>query len=392
MCLEGIRILELTHFIAGPFCGQLFADMGAEVIKVERPGGEVGRHFGPFHHGESLYYTAYNRNKRAITLNLQAEKGRQLFKRLVEQSDVVLENFRPGLLNRMGIGYEHLRQVNPRLVMTSISGFGQYGPYKDRQALDMVVQAMGGIMDQTGFPDGPPVKAGPVIADITAGVYGALGTMFALFDRERTGVGQYVDVAMLDAVFAFLENFVTIYLLQGTETKRAGNSRPLTAPGNAYRAKDGYIYISANADNLFQRLMNLVGHPEMGNDPRYADASSRKQREEELDRVIAAWVAERSVSEAVRELDQASIPSGPVNTVAQIAVDPHIRAREMVVEVDHPVIGRLPLVGIPVKMSRTPGEVRFPPALLGQYNEEVYSGLLNIPAEELAALTEEGII
>ncbi len=392
-CLEGIRILELTHFIAGPFCGQLLADMGADVIKIERPGeGEVARHFAPFHNGESIYYTAYNRNKRGITLNLQSEKGKNIFKRLVEQSDVVIENFRPGLLNQMGMGYEALRQINPRLVMTSISGFGQYGPYKDRQALDMVIQAMSGIMDQTGFPDGPPVKAGPVIADITAGIYGALGTMLALFARERTGRGQYVDVAMLDSAFTFLENFPTIYLLQGKETRRAGNSRPMSAPSNAYQARDGYVFISANSDSLFQRLMNLVGRPEMVTDPRYADAYLRKQREVELDRVIARWVIERTVSEAMRELDRAFIPNGPVNTIAQIATDPHIRARGMVVEVEHPAIGRLPLVGTPLKMSETPGEVRLPPPLLGQYNEEVYAGLLNIPERELISLKQEGVI
>ncbi len=391
-CLEGIRILELTHFIAGPYCGQLLADMGADVIKIERPEGEVGRHFGPFEKGESLYFMAYNRNKRAITLNLQTEQGREMFKGLVATADVVLENFRPGMLKRMGLGYEDLCRVNPRLIMTSISGFGQSGPYKDRQALDMVIQAMAGIMDQTGFPDGPPVKAGPVIGDITAGIYAALGTMFALFARERTGKGQYVDVAMLDAVFAFLENFPIIYLLQGQETKRSGNSRPLTGPSNAYPARDGYIFISANADNLFQRLMNVIGRPDLAADPRFADASSRKRGEGELDKAIAAWAAGKTLAEAMVELDEAGIPNGPVNTVAQIATDPHIRERGMVLEMDHPVIGTLPLVGNPVKITGTPAHYRMPPPLLGQHNGEVYTGLLGLSEAKLDQLRQQGII
>jgi crotonobetainyl-CoA:carnitine CoA-transferase CaiB-like acyl-CoA transferase len=392
-CLEGIRILELTHFIAGPFCGQILAGMGADVIKIERPGeGEVGRQLGPHYKGESLYYTAFNLNKRAVTLNLQSEKGREMFKQMVREADVVIENLRPGVLDRMGLGYRDLSQLNPRLILTSISGFGQYGPYRDRQALDMVIQAMGGMMDLTGFPEGPPVKAGPVIADITTGIYGALGTMLALFARERYGIGQHVDMAMLDGLVTLLENAITVYLLQGTEIKRAGNNRPLTAPSNAYQAIDGYLYISANADNLFHRLMHLIGRPDLSADPRFAGAYSRKQNEAELDQAISHWVAARSVAEAVNELDQAGIPSGPVNSIAQVAKDPHLKAREMILEVEHPVMGILPLLGFPVKLSATPGTVRLPPATLGQHNQEVYRELLGMTEEELAALRQEGVI
>lgn len=392
-CLEGIRVLELTHYIAAPYCGQLLADMGAEVIKIERPGeGDVGRSFLPKQGGESLYYAAYNRNKRAITLDIQKEEGKAILRRLVEKCDVVIENFRPGTLEHLGFGYEDLCKINPRIIMTSVSGFGQTGPYKSRQGIDMMIQAMGGLMDVTGDPVGPPIRPGTTIADHTGAVYAALGTMFALFHRERTGEGQRVDVALLDAVFTLLENYPSIYLLQGLEVKRAGNGRPLTAPSGAYKAKDGYIFITAMSDNLFQRLMKLVGQPEMATNPKYANPLLRKKSEEEINNVIIPWVAARKVATVMEELDTAGIPNGPVNSIGQISTDPQIKARGMVVEMDHPTVGRLPLIGNPVKLSATPGSMRIAPPLLGQHNDEVYATVLGMSAEEITAMKQEGII
>ena len=392
-CLEGIKVLELSHYIAAPYCCQLLADMGAEIIKIERPNeGEVYRTYFPRINGESLYYVAYNRNKRSVSLDIQTEKGKELLRKLVAKSDVVVENMRPGMLARMGFGYEDLKKINSRIVMTSLSGFGQYGPYKDRQGIDMMIQAMGGLVNVTGFPDGPPVRPGPTIADHTTAIYGALGTMFALFHRERTGEGQFVDVALLDSVFSLLENYPILYLLQGTEVQRAGNGRSLTAPSGAYQAKDGYVYITAMADNLFQRMMKLSGHPEMAADIKYADPLSRKQNEQELHRVIGEWVEKRTIAEAMSELDAAGIPNGPVNSVGQITTDPQIKARDMVWEVEHPAIGKLPMIGNPIKLSLTPGDTRMAPPMLGQHNEEVFLNFLNLSKEELEQLKQEKII
>lgn len=330
--------------------------------------------------------------KRFITLNIQSDKGKCLLKRLVQQSDVLIENFRPGVLDGLGLGYKALSAVNPRLVMTSISGFGQFGPYKDRLALDQVAQAMGGWMNMTGFPDGPPVKAGLSLADFTTGLYGAFGTTLALFHRERSGIGQHVDIAMLDSVFSFMENLPTIYLLLGKELKRAGNGRLINGPSGSFAASDGYVYIAATAITLHQRLMHLVGHSEMATDLRFVDDSFRKEHEKEIDSVIIPWIAERTMAQAMQELDKAGIPNGPVNTIAKISNDPHIQARNMIVDVDHPTIGKLPLVNFPIKMSCTPPTIRRSPGLLGQHNEEVYSMVLHLQKEEVSALKEEGII
>ena len=387
-------MLEMSHYIAAPYCCQLLADMGAEVIKLERPNeGEVYRTYYPRINGESLYYVAYNRNKRSVALDIQTEKGKELLRKLVEKSDVVVENMRPGMLIQMGFGYEDLKRINPGIIMTSLSGFGQYGPYKNRQGIDMMIQAMGGLVNVTGFPDGPPVRPGPTIADHTTAIYAALGTMFALFHRQRTGEGQFVDVALLDSVFTLLENYPILFLLQGTEVQRAGNGRSLTAPSGAYLAKDGgYIYITAMADNLFKRMMNLSGHPDMAADPQYANPLSRKKNEQELHRVIGEWVGQRTVDEAMRELDAAGIPNGPVNSVGQITTDPQIKARDMVWEVEHPAIGKLPMIGNPIKLSQTPADTRMAPPMLGQHNEEVLMNFLKISKEELEQLKQEKII
>lgn len=392
-CLEGVKVLELTHYIAAPLCGQLLADMGAEVIKIENPrDGDVGRSFLPKEHGESLYYAAYNRNKRAITLNIQTESGQEILRKLVAQSDVVIENFRPGLLNKLGFGFSDLQKINPRIILTSVSGFGQNGPYKDRQGIDMMIQAMGGIMHMTGYPDEAPVRPGPTIADHTGAVYAALGTMFALFHRERTGQGQLVDIALLDAVFSLNENYPLIYLLQGLEVQRAGNGRALTAPSGAYQAQDGYVYITAMANNLFGRLMKLVGRPELADEPRFANPQLRKQHEAEINAVIVPWIAARTMHEAMQALDEAAIPNGPVNSIAQISTDPQIKARNMIWEVDHPTIGKLPLIGNPIKLSATPAAARTAPPLLGEHTLEVLTGVLGMTPEAVADLRAKHVI
>lgn len=392
--LEGIRVLELGHYIAAPYCSQLLADMGADVIKIERPGeGDAARTFGPYEKGESLYYLAYNRNKRGVSLNLQSKEGKELFLKLVKKADVLVENQRPGFMRKLGFSYEELKEVNPRLVMASISGFGQNGPYKDRPALDMIVQAMGGPMSMTGFPDAPPTKAGFAVVDFTTGIYTALGIMFALYHREKTGKGQFVDVAMLDSVFTLLENFPIAYALQGYIPPRVGNSRVVTGPSNAYKAEDGYVYIAAVADPHYKKLMNLIGRPELASDPEFATSFKRKQAQKFLDPIIENWVSQYTVEEVFKMLSEEGIPAAPVNNIEQLVKDPHIKERDMMVEIEHPTIGKLPLVGNPIKLSDTPVQMRsVPPSVVGQHNQEVLTELLGLSEADVLALQEQNVL
>lgn len=389
--LEGIRVIDVSRFIAGPFCAQTLGDMGADVIKVERPKGEDARHHAPFYKGESVYTMIYNRNKRGVTLNTRHPEAIALLERLLEQADVLVENFRPGTLAQMGLSYEHLHNLNPRLVITSISGFGQTGPLAQRALFDAIAQAMSGLMSLTGGEDNPTLT-GTYIADYVAALHGVIGTLLALYHRERTGEGQVVDVASLDALFACLGTPPSAQVMLGETPKRNGSRDLLTGPANVFKARDGHVYVHAGTNPLFPRIAAMIGKPELASDERFKDVPSRMANIESIEAEVAAWIGEHTVEEAGEALTEAGIPWGPVATVADIVNSPQIKAREMLVDVEHPTLGTLTLPGIPIKLSATPGSVRKAPPRIGEDTDEVYNELLGLDQAELGRLRAEGVI
>ncbi len=389
--LDGIRVIDLSRFIAGPFCAQMLGDMGAEVIKIERSEGEDARHHAPFYKGESVYTMIYNRNKRGVTLNTRHPQARALLERLIAQAEVLVENFRPGTLERMGLGYDRLHELNPGLVITSISGFGQTGPFAERALFDAIAQAMSGLMSLTGGEDDPTLT-GAYIADYLAGLHGVIGTLLALRHRERTGEGQVVDVASLDALFSCLGTPPSAHVMLGETPRRNGSRDALTGPANVFRATDGHLYVHAGTNPLFPRICEVIGKPELARDERFKDVPSRMANIEAIEAEVAAWIGSRTVQEAGEALTRAGIPWGPVSTIPDVVASEQIHAREMLVDVEHPRLGTLTLPGIPIKLSATPGSVRKAPPLVGEDTDEVYRELLGLEGQELERLREEGVI
>lgn len=390
--LAGIKVLDLSRFIAGPFCSMLLADMGAEVVKVERPSGEDAREMAPFHEGESAYILHFNRNKRGITLDTRSERGRELLGDLIRWADVVVENYRPGTMEAMGFGYERIRSIDPRTILTSISGFGQTGPLRERALFDAIAQARSGLMSRTGEPDGEPVVAGTYIADHTAGLFAAHGTMTALFHRERTGEGQHVDVALMDSLFACMGLAVPAALLLGQTPPRLGNRDMLSAPANLFPTRDGHVYVHAGTTALFKRLCALVGRPEAVDDPRFATIEARMANVDDVERLVADWAAERTTEDAVAALEDAGIPVGAVAEVADVAASEQLRSRDMVVEVEHDRLGTLALAGIPVKLSASPGKVERAAPTLGEHTNEVLAEICDLERDDVAALRADGVV
>ena len=390
--LDGVRVLDLSRFIAGPLCAQLLGDMGAEVIKVERPGGEDAREQGPRYRGESLYTMAFNRNKLGVTLDTRHPAAADILERLIRVSDVLVENYRPGTLASMGLDARRLHELNPGLVVTSLSGFGQTGPLSERALFDPIAQAMSGLMALTGDPDGPPVLTGTYIADHLAGLYGAIGTLLALFARQQTGAGQVVDIASLDAVFSCLGSRPLEVAMLGLVPGRHGSRDAFSSPANLFRASDGYLYVHGGTDPLFPRLSAVIGRPDLADDPRFRDVEGRMQAPDELEAAVSAWTAGRTVDEATEALAAAGIPVGPVAGVGDAVASAQIAARDMLVEVDHPTLGPVTLTGLPVKLSATPGGIRKAPPGVGEDNERVYRDLLGLGPEEVAALRSSGAI
>jgi CoA:oxalate CoA-transferase len=391
--LDGIRVLDLTRVLAGPYATMILADLGAEVIKVELPGkGDDSRAYPPFIRGESAYFMSLNRNKRSLALNVKSAAGRQILLELVEKSDVLVENFRPGTMEKLGLGYESLKAVNPRLIYAAISGFGQSGPYRDRPAYDAVVQAMGGIMSITGQTDGIPTRVGASIGDITAGLFGAVGILAALIQRERSGVGQMVDVAMLDCQVAILENAIARYLVGGEIPKPQGNRHPSIVPFESFETADGYLVVAAGNDELWRRLCEALGLKALADDPRFLTNELRNQHYEELRPLLAERMKTQTTDAWRAVLDRAGVPNGPINTVVQVVQDAQVLARRMLVEVQHPTAGAVKMAGVPIKLSETPGEVRSAPPLLGQHSEEILSELLGYSREQIACLRHQGVI
>jgi crotonobetainyl-CoA:carnitine CoA-transferase CaiB-like acyl-CoA transferase len=391
--LSQIRVLDLSRVLAGPFCTALLADMGAEVIKIEQPGrGDDSRHFAPFRNGESGYFISLNRGKKSITLNLKDSRAVEVFKDLVRSSDVVVENFKPGVLDRLGLGYKTLAEVNPRIILASISGFGQTGPYATRPAYDIVAQAMGGLMSVTGYPDGPPTRAGESFGDLTAALYAAWAIVTALYAREKTGVGQHVDVAMVDSIFSLLVTSTSIYTYGGTVPGRVGNRHPISTPFDSFRAGDGYVIIAVANDEMFGRLAEAMGRPELASDPRFITDELRTEHEPELKVIIEEWIDGRPVAEIARHLETHSIPASPILSVQQVLESEHIAARGLVTHVDHPRAGRVPVIGQPALLSHTPGRVGGPSPLLGEHTEEVLMGLLGMTESQLDELRQAGAV
>ena len=381
--LEGIKVLDLTRVLAGPYCSMMLADFGANIIKIEPPGvGDDSRHFGPFVGKESAYFMSLNRNKRSITLNFKRPEEVELFREMVKQADVVLENYRPGTMEKFGLGYEELKKINPKIVYAACSGFGHSGPYMLKPAYDIIVQAMGGIMSITGPEGGEPTRVGASVGDIIAGMFTAYGVMVALFHRERTGEGQKVDVGMLDCQLAVLENAISRYTTSGSVPKPLGNRHPSITPFASFTAKDGHIIVGAGNDRLWEKLCNILGCPELVKDPRFDTNGNRTNNSIELQHILDGIFKAKTINEWLDLLEKAELPCAPINTVDKIINDPHIQAREMMVELEHPVAGHLKMAGVPVKMSATPGTVETPAPLLGQHTAEILKELFGWDEEK----------
>ena len=383
-CLTGIRVLELARYQAGPRAGLLMSDMGAEVIKVEKVGGEETRRHAPFVNGTSVYFTSYNRGKKSITLNMRSEEGKGLFRELVKGADVVLENFRPGIIAKMGFGYEVLKEVQPDIILTSVSGFGQYGPYRDRPAFDPLGQAMSGLMELTGMSEGHPVLTGSPIIDRVTSLHACIGTLGALLHRQMTGEGQVVEVCLLDSGITLTEIALSHYL--GTGTGPEDYYRAV------YMAQDGYVMISVTSNALWARLFNALGRSDLAEDPAYLGMGIDENKEKERREILREWVASKLVEEIVETLVEADVPVGPVQSIAQMAQDPHLKEREMLMEVaNEDSSGTIMAPGLSIKFSETKGRVGKVPAP-GEHNKEILGELLGLSEERLTQLRQDGIV
>lgn len=393
--LDNIRVLEIGTLIAGPFTGRLLGDFGAEVIKIEPPDrADPMRHWGQQVEGEGLLWPVQSRNKKCITLNLRQPEGQQVFLDLVAQADVVLENFRPGTLEKWGLSYEALKAVNPGIILLRTSGFGQTGPYSRQAGFGSVGEAMGGLRYVTGYPDRPPTRVGISIGDSLAALFATIGCLVALQERTRSGQGQVVDTAIYEAVFAMMEGIVPEYEMTGYVRERTGNILPGVAPANIYETQDGgYIVIGANADTVFRRLMDAMGRPELGSDEKFATHNARGANMEELDALINDWTRQHETAALLAKLEQAGVPAGKIYNAEDIVHDKHYQAREMILSMLHPTLGEFKLPGIVPKLSRTPGEVKWlGPASLGEHNDEIYKDFLGYDDAKLARLKELEII
>ena len=391
--LEGIVVLDLTRVLAGPYAAMMMADFGANVIKIEAPkGGDDSRAFAPFVGKESLYFMSLNRGKRSMTLNLKEKKAQELFKKMVEKADVVLENYRPGTMEKFGLGYEVLKEINPKLIYTACSGFGHTGPYSERAAYDIIVQGMGGIMSITGQEGGEPTRVGASVGDITAGLFAHIGTLTALYNREVTGVGQKVDVAMLDCQVAILENAISRYESTGISPKPCGNRHPSITPFEAFKSKDGYVIIAVGNDKLWAKFCNLIGKPELIQDDRFITNAKRTENQKPLKAILDTIFPDKTVDEWLEVLENVGIPCGPINTIDRVVNDVQVKAREMIIETKHPVAGIVKMPGIPIKMSETPGAVEFAAPLLGQHTEEILKEVLGLTAAEVAELKSQNVL
>jgi formyl-CoA transferase len=393
--LSDITVLDLSRVLAGPYATMVLGDLGADVIKVERPRvGDDTRHWGPPEAGgEAAYYLCVNRNKRSLTINLKDPKGQEIIRQLARTSDIVIENYMVGTLVGMGLGYEDLKKENPGIIYCSITGFGQDGPYKDQPGYDFMIQGMGGVMSFTGAPDGPPMKVGVAIVDITTGLFAVNAILAALRHREKTGEGQYIDMALLDSVLAWLANVGSNYLVSGQNPTRYGNAHPNIVPYEPFRTQDGaYIALAVGNDPQWEKFCELAALEGLAHDPRFATNPARVKHREELIPIVAEAMRQRPAQAWLTELNRLRIPCGPINTLEQVFSDPQVLFRGMVAEVPHPTAGTVKMVASPMKLSQTPCEIRRHPPLLGEHTEEVLQERLGLTVEAIQRLKHEKVI
>ena len=392
--LDGVVVLDLTRVLAGPYCGMLLADMGATVYKIEVPGkGDDSRAFGPFKNGESVYYMNFNRDKIGCTLNLKAEEGKELFREMVKKADIVIENYRPGTMEKLGLGYEELKKINPGIIYGAVSGFGHTGPYSKRAGYDIVGQAAGGLMSTTGWPGGAPTRTGTPMGDVLGGLSLTIGVLAALNNKNRTGEGEKVDVGLVDSVVSSMTNINMIYLAEGRIPQRIGNRYESTYPYDSFKTKDGDVIIGAGNDKLYALLCKEMGREDLIEDPKYLRVRDRVENHESLGEIIEAWTKEQTVDEVADRLNKIGVPSTPINTLDRVVADPQIAgARNMFPEMDHPVAGKMKLTNNQLKFTNHPADPRTPAPVLGQDNREVYLNFLGLSEEKYLELLDKKVI
>ena len=392
--LADVRVIEMGVLLAGPFCGQLLGDYGADVIKIEQPGvGDPMREWGQEKaHGMSLWWPVIARNKKSITLNAREPEGQDIVRRLVAQADILIENFRPGTMERWGLGYEELAQINPGLIMVRVTGFGQTGPYSAQAGYGSIGEAMGGLRHVVGEPDRPPARVGISIGDALAATFGTLGALSALHARERTGRGQVVDSAIYEAVLAMMESLIPEYQKAHYIRERTGSILPNVAPANAYPARDGEYLIAANQDTVFKRLAEAMGRPELATDERYATHGARGKHQQELDALVSDWTRTLTCEELRARMNQHGVPNGRIYRAQDMLEDPHFAARETIVELPHKLFGNIKMQNVFPKFSDTQPRVRWCGPELGEHNDDIYRGLLKLTEAEVRSLQDKGVI
>lgn len=392
--LDGTTVLDLTRVLSGPYATMWLADMGAEIIKVEKPeDGDDTRGYGPpFVNGESAYFMSVNRNKKSLTLNFKSEDGREILWELIDRADVLIENFRPGTLEKLGFDYETVSERYPELIYTSISGFGQTGPDREKAGFDLTIQGLSGMMDITGPTDGPPTKMGVAIADLLTGIYAAFGTTMALLHRERTGEGQHVDVGMLDSMISLLTYQAGRFFATGETPERMGNFHPTISPYETFETKDGHINLALGTDSIFERFCRLIDREELPEDDRFEDNASRVEHRQEIHDLLEEETRRRTTDEWVELLDEEGIPAGPIEDLSEVFQNPQVLARDMVQSLEHPEAGQINVLGVPIKLNKTRAEVEEPPPTLGQHNSEILTEMLGYDNDEVEFLEETGVI
>ena len=392
--LDNIRVLDLTRVLVGPYCTMILSDLGAEIIKIERPPkGDDSRMYGPFIEKRSMYFLSINRGKKSITLNLKHPSGKQMFLDLVKQVDVVVENFRPGTMEKLGLGYDMLREMNPRIIYAAASGFGHSGPDSKKPAYDILAQAMGGIMSITGWPESPPTRVGISMGDITAALFTTIGISTALYQRSITGLGQKVDVAMLDCQVAILENALVRYQSTGENPVPLGNRHPTVSPFQAYQAADDYFVVGIGNDTLWQIFCKTIGKPELCDDDRFVTNQKRTENLPVLNEILIPALRKKTAMEWLDLFTDQDVPCAPINQISNVIENPQVQARNMIVQVEDKVAGCVSIAGNPIKMTNIPEEhKRLPAPEIGEHNAVIFKHYLGLTAEDLNVLTRDGVI
>ena len=394
--LKGLKVLEMGQLIAGPSAGRLFAEFGAEVIKIESPtDGDPIRYWRVVENGTSLWWYVQSRNKKSVAIDLRQPEGQEIVRQLAKEVDIIIENFRPGTMEKWGLGYEQLKEVNPGLIMVRVTGYGQDGPYRDKPGFGSIGEAMGGLRYLTGYPDRPPTRVGISIGDSISSLYAVIGAMMAVYHRDvkGTGQGQIVDVALYESVFSFMESMLPEYDRAGVIRERSGSTLPGITPSNTYLCADGkYVVIGANGDGIFKRLMVAIGYPEYADDPRFRNNASRTEHAEFLDQIIGDWAKSLPIDQALKILDEAKVPAGSIYSIADIVNDPHYHARGMIREVEVDGLGKLKVPGIVPKLSETPGDIDWVGPKLGEHTNEVLTKTLNLTNEQIQDLIDKGVL